>query len=66
MASFLAEYVIFSYPIRFVKRNWHFSHASPEPEVRSLQTVEVAGRSLLLTAVVAGRILPEHCRTLAR
>lgn len=32
---------------------WHFSHASPEPEVHILQTAEIAGRILL-----------EHCRTL--
>lgn len=33
---------------------WHFSHASPEPEVHSLQSAEMAARILL-----------EHCRTLA-
>lgn len=41
-----------------------FSHASPEPEVHSPQTAEMAARSLLLTAVIAGRMLLEHCRTL--
>lgn len=54
----------FPYPI-LQKEMWHFSHASPEPEVHSLQTAEMAARSLLLTAVIAGRILLEHCRTLA-
>lgn len=55
----------FQYPIRFIKRKRAFSHASPEPEVRSLQTAEMAGR-ILQTAVIAGRILLEHCRTLGR
>lgn len=40
------------------------SRASPEPEAHSLQTAEMAARSLPLTAVIAGRILLAHCRTL--
>lgn len=43
---------------------WHFSHASPELEVHSLQTAEMAARILLLTALIAARIPLEHCRTL--
>lgn len=46
------------------KEKEHINHASPEPVVHSLQTAEMAARSLLLTAVIAGRILLEHCRNL--